>query len=431
MYEELLARIILLKDGTVHIALNNYKTVKCSKNSLLDLFAEPYSFLKQLYLKYEESTRFVNPKRVELNLLPGLTLAVVQNDTVTVIYYPFVFQKLMDTKDAKIHWNLLEIANQNAFTDSNHYLLKLFLDLGSNTNMDLTIEHNLTISPKRLENIIKELTLSSIHSLYQVPPTARLTVDEQIENAAFFNGVSPEVRMLTVSEYAKLHNLKRGTVDSWIQTNKLHGAIKNERGHWMIHENEPIPIDGRKGRKGKRKPNEQRKNVTLRGNSYEDHQNYIKERKLVTDAVRPFIRYADEAKYYERHNYHEVEWDGHPAMIIDINPEYYCERLQKTNREIIKEGGSPVVPDNDEYTFHLHHIGQQSNSPFAIIPEYDHNGKEYSSVFHPLPSNEKDLHNKDFEIQKRAFWKTYLEYYDRYGYRKIPFLNSKHKKDER
>ena len=119
-------------------------------------------------------------------------------------------------------------------------------------------------------------------------------------------------------------------------------------------------------------------------------------------------------------------------MIIDVNLDYYCISKDKTNREIISEGGSPVVPNNESYVYQIHHIGQKKDSPFAIIPENIHNGKNTYSFFHQGSEPDVDLHTKEFEIEKRLFWRNYVEQFDKYGgFRFVPFLNSKHKKHER
>ena len=72
-------------------------------------------------------------------------------------------------------------------------------------------------------------------------------------------------------------------------------------------------------------------------------------------------------------------------------------------------GKAPHIPDRnkDEYIYHIHHVGQHATSPFAIIPEYDHNGIGLSSVFHQGSSN-SDLHGPEFELMKRTFWKNYV-----------------------
>lgn len=161
---------------------------------------------------------------------------------------------------------------------------------------------------------------------------------------------------------------------------------------------------------------------------------YIIEHKLFTSAVAEYIHTFKELDYYTEHNYHEVRWNGRPALIIDVNPDYRCTRDQKTNRERMLAGEAAVVPsrNKEEYKYHIHHVGQTVNSPYVIIPEYDHNSEDLSSVLHPRTPIE-DLHDSKFNSERKQFWRTYIAEYDRNrgGYDKIPYLNPRRKRKEK
>ena len=78
----------------------------------------------------------------------------------------------------------------------------------------------------------------------------------------------------------------------------------------------------------------------------------------------------------------------------------------------------------EEFVFHIHHIGQTESSPFAIIPSYDHIGKQLSPYLHQ-GKPQKELHGAEFDAQKKLFWKRYIAEYDQAGrFSDIPFFNS-------
>lgn len=245
------------------------------------------------------------------------------------------------------------------------------------------------------------------------------------------NPASSKETFITLEEFAARHNVKPRAVKEWINKEKIKSVRRDENNQYWVKSDERV-MDFRANRTvEERKDGTGRKSIHLRGATYADLQKYIEERGLVTSAVRPFIRVYEEIKYYENHYYHEVQWETGSALIIDINPDYYSKTEGKTNREIIASGGSPVVPGNEGYRFHLHHIGQKPESPFAIIPEYDHNCAELYSVFHQGKVSKVDLHDKCYEEQKRLFWKTYIKYYDQCGsFVKIPYLNPKKKRKQ-
>ena len=157
--------------------------------------------------------------------------------------------------------------------------------------------------------------------------------------------------------------------------------------------------------------------------TYEELQRYIADNEGVSAHVRKFIKTFDEIKYYRTRSYKEVQVNEIDALILDINPEYYCKRLGKTNRELIADGDAPIVADDDVNrsdndtwfeVWEVHHIGQREDSPFAIIPTTDHRIK-LSKTFHVDPTVDQNLHGPNFDKQKKIFWKGYMELYDTYG----------------
>ena len=93
-------------------------------------------------------------------------------------------------------------------------------------------------------------------------------------------------------------------------------------------------------------------------------------------------------------------------------------------------GEAPRVPqkNKEDRSFDLHHVGRNAASPFACIPDYDHNGSGFSSIFHQ-GSHDKNLHDTVFAGDRKQFWQTYIEEYDKAGrFEKIPYLNPRAKR---
>lgn len=431
-----IARVIMLKDGSVHLALSNRQTVLCTNHSILALFADPFGFIENDFKKYSLTTRDLNIDGKNLNDISGFTLAIVYADKSIKCEFPELFlsakEAIFQTAEKPIHFK--DYSLKTNFTDNKEYLLSLYLNLVNQPYSETHLTRKIPVSPVLEERMLKEVINTHMSSLEGSIDMAQILIEKTVSTESILKEQELNLarNKVTIKEYAKARNLTSTYVQTLISRNKMASAVK-VNGRWYLDPNdEPIDIDRRANRKSKTKTEFGKRQITIQGSSYEDVQEYIAKRKLFTVKTAPFIRTYEEAKYYEKNNYHEVEWDGQLALIIDIKPDYYCESKGKTNREIILEGGSPVVPGDDSFVFHIHHIGQLVNSPFAIIPEQVHNSKELYSIFHSHSSGEANLHTKEFEMQKKAFWNNYLRYYDAYsGFSKIPFNNSKHTKHKR
>lgn len=441
MNTSIIARVLLMPDGGIHIAYMNKQTYFCIANVLFNLLSDPFNFVEKSGNELSASTGLLNKKQEGVENIPGLTLLTVSSDNKIVCEFPELFQILFLAAVNPVKNNENMSFSQDwlqslVINEKNAYLLLYMEQSRSGILRGLKRKSNVHVCAETQAKIFEEILKSSI----QLAPSSFAT---SVAEASVVREYSGDIgceetntsskqkikKMVSVPEYALIHGMNAGSVHTWIKREKLKSAIKGENGKWLIDPDE-IPSDGRAGRKVEaRTDGSNRKNVHLKSTSYEDIQIYIKERNLVTDNIRPFVRTREEIKYYETRNYHEVAWESGNAMIIDINPDYYCKQCGKTNRELISSGESPVVPDADAYRFHLHHIGQQKNSPLAIIPEYDHNSKELYSCFHQGKSDNEDLHDRNFESKKRLFWNEYLEKYDQNGgYRGIKYLNPKSKR---
>lgn len=470
-----IARIILLPDGDIHIAYHNRQTYYCTPRALLLLLCEPLQFPEQGKNFLDISTYVVNKKLEVVEKVQGLTLLTVYSDKhfaceftelFRLMYSPYI----LSSSEVDQHMNLSFETLQAFPRDDKQDLIRLYMaytqsafsggqkrrqkvDVSAETQSKIVSEIISTVlnaTVKRVENDGDVAPVMEILNKKANIPERILQMDKDFEQTKILDLIekdnagsddktladsttdaSPKDTFITLEEFAIKHNVKERTVKEWIYRGKIKSAHCDENKRYWLDSNEPV-IDRRANRKvAERNDGTGRKSVHLKGTTYADVQKYIEERGLVTSAVRPFIRVYEEIKYYENHYYHEVQWEIGSALIIDINPDYYSKSEGKTNREIIASGGSPVVPGNEGYRYHLHHIGQKPGSPFAIIPEYDHNSAELYSIFHQGKASKEDLHDKNFEEQKRIFWKTYIDEYDRSGsYARIQYLNPKHKRKQ-
>ena len=466
-----IARVILLPDGDIHIAYHNRQTYYCTPKSLLLLLSEPLQFVNQGRDFLDISTYIVNKKNDLVEKVQGLTLLTVYSDKhfaceftelFKLMYSPYILSSAKSNQYMRL---TLEKLQSFTCDDKQNLILLYMVYTQSTLNSGQKKKQKVEISAETQSKIVSEIigttlkgTVKPVENKDDIVPIMEILnqkINSQGKNVNIYdnyeqddiatvaennssNREAVETQVvdllcsdthITLEEFAKIHSVKPMTVKEWIKKQKIKSVYLDKNKQYWIESNESVK-DFRANRKvEERKDGTGRKSIHIQGNSYADVQKYIKERGLVTSAVRPFIRIYEEMKYYEKHYYHEVKWETGSALIIDINPDYYCKTEGKTNREIIASGGSPVVPGNEGYRYHLHHIGQKPESPFAIIPEYDHNSPELYSIFHQGKASKEDLHNKNYEEQKHTFWKTYIEEYDRSGsYSRIQYLNPKHKR---
>lgn len=431
MTNEVLARVILLPNGNTHILLNNGHAVECSATALRDLLSDAFAFCESLYTSYTSSTKEVNPQHFPVNSVPGITLIKVHTDKSVAVEYTEILQVLLErinSADEDDMLNLARFADVALLSDFKQLLL-CFQVFGGSAKHKTGWRRNLRIDAQKLQKLLEEFELYMVTGRGD-PEAATADEPERPDRVRPAEAAPSEEKVLdehgnpipdgyvSPERYAAMNNILPNTAREWAREGKIPGVKGTDR-RWYLS---PTAEPGDRRSQKKRKVSSGHKEYTrLKDDSYESVQDYIRGRHLVSDALRQYIRTREEAVYYEKKRYREVFWDGSPALIIDINPEYFCKAKGLTNRELIMRGEAPVVPGDEKYRYHLHHIGQTPDSPFAIIPENDHLGKRTFSIFHQSSNSEEDLHSVTFLAQRKAFWKTYLKQYDEAGsFRNIP-----------
>lgn len=430
-----LCRVILRSDGSVHIAFRDIRSIQATPANLIELFSDPIEFIEVISKTYKETTFEINRKRVSLEEVLGLSLAVVNSDKQIVCDFPELFQSLfstaMDEKGRTTPLDMKSFELETMLSDEKSFLLRYYLEFTSTFRAMPTIKKNIKLRNEVQLSIMREI-LNTFFDEELPTPSPVVTVNEKIQQAESeqllqSTSSSHEENMVSVVDYALILGTSVQTIYKYVRKGRIRSADKDEHGQIKIDRNDrPINWDMRKGRK--RKATDAPKHYKRPSvGSAADVEEHILQKKLFTAAVASYIHTFGEMDYYVKHSYHEVVWNGRPALIIDVNPEYISSATGICNRDLMKAGKAPVVPhrEKEEFVFHIHHVGQRSSSPFAIIPEYDHNGKGLSAVFHQGTPN-TELHGAEFEAMKMLFWKKYIDEYDKVKeFGKIPYLNPK------
>lgn len=101
--------------------------------------------------------------------------------------------------------------------------------------------------------------------------------------------------------------------------------------------------------------------------------------------------------------------DGQWAFTRDIDWDFLDDQ-GRTNAQRVREGLSPLDPWGESYE--LHHIGQQTDSPLAILTSREH--EENFSALHAntgQTQGEQPSQGSQWTQQRRDFWQTLLDMY--------------------
>lgn len=98
--------------------------------------------------------------------------------------------------------------------------------------------------------------------------------------------------------------------------------------------------------------------------------------------------------------------NGKVALVREINLNYVDEVTGKTNLQLMQNGYAPV--DSNGIKYQLHHIGQKTDSPLAILTQEEHIGAGNNSIWHILTDGfENPSSQPDWQKIKSDFWKYY------------------------
>ena len=430
-----LARVILRPNGKVYIAFQDAQAIYATPENIMMFLCDPISFLSNVSA-YEDVGIEINRNRVELEEVLGLTLALVTSDKRIICDFPELFRFVaLAEEDKKQPLDMNAVRFETVLSDEKSYLLRYYLDFTNNIPPLLTIERNIKLRNEVQNEIIREI-LNAFFEENLPSVKNKKDVFEQISYAesTLMYAAEEKTVMVTTAEYAKICDRSVSTVIEYIRKGLLKSAVKTSRGYVIDKNDKPIDWNLKKNRKRKSKPSSSGKYDKRRSEgSAAEVEEHILKNDLFTKAVAKYIHTFQEMQYYLERNYHEVCWDGQPALIVDVNPDYITKNGER-NRDRMKKGDPPYIPDPtwDDHVYDIHHIGQHPTSPFAIIPSMHHNSSEYSVYFHPSKQERKDFHGPEFSAQKKTFWKNYIKVYDAAGeYKHIEYLNPRRKRNKK
>lgn len=165
------------------------------------------------------------------------------------------------------------------------------------------------------------------------------------------------------------------------------------------------------GFKGKSIAKELKKHdVTKKGLTLKEAYKIQKELKYSPEVIK-YIGSEKEYEVYKNAGNFEQVVNGKKALIQKIDLQYKSKYKGEmiTNYERIKKYGLAPL-DNTGASYEIHHMGQESNSTYAILTKAQH--QKNTAILHPNRNNSKVKHGYEWEKAKKKFWKSYAEIFE-------------------
>ena len=100
--------------------------------------------------------------------------------------------------------------------------------------------------------------------------------------------------------------------------------------------------------------------------------------------------------------------NGKAALVRDIDLDYIDEVTGKTNLQLMEDGKAPF--DSSGIKYELHHVGQKTDSPLAILTQAEHRQNGNDSLWHILTDGiENPSSQPQWQHTKQSFWKSYAK----------------------
>lgn len=107
--------------------------------------------------------------------------------------------------------------------------------------------------------------------------------------------------------------------------------------------------------------------------------------------------------------------DGKTALIREVDLGYIDELTGKTNLQIMQDGFAPL--DSTGAKYQLHHIGQNTNSPLAMLTQAEHTGNGNDKIWHILTDGfENPSSQANWPKIRSDFWKDYAKQFAKGGF---------------
>ena len=143
----------------------------------------------------------------------------------------------------------------------------------------------------------------------------------------------------------------------------------------------------------------------------EEEKAIIKAETGWSDDIINCIESMEQYTIYKNANLHEGEINGRKCLLKDIDLDYVDPKTGLTNRELMAKGRSPIDSKTGE-KIELHHMGQNSDAPFAELCENSEHGDGNHKTLHPKTSDswrqDTDLKNQ-YQREKHKHWESRAE----------------------
>ena len=121
--------------------------------------------------------------------------------------------------------------------------------------------------------------------------------------------------------------------------------------------------------------------------------------------------------YFEQAGLYAAKINGQTALIRSIDLTYESELAGQivTNLERMKLGYAAIDPATGQ-AFQLHHVGQNVNSPLAILSQFEHTGGGNNAILHDVNiANGAGVHSiipdAEWALQREEFWEALAEFF--------------------
>lgn len=130
------------------------------------------------------------------------------------------------------------------------------------------------------------------------------------------------------------------------------------------------------------------------------------------EIVKLFKSTEEGVIYFEQAGLYSETINGQSALIRSIDLSYESELAGQTvtNLERMRQGYAAIDPATGQ-AFQLHHIGQNVDSPLAILSQYEHTGGGNNAILHDVSiADGTGVHSlileADWTTQREEFWKA-------------------------
>lgn len=147
------------------------------------------------------------------------------------------------------------------------------------------------------------------------------------------------------------------------------------------------------------------KKATLSGLTMNEAAKIQKEYKWPLEVIKS-LHSMEEAQIYQKAGLEVIELSGKKALVRKIDWKLKDE-FGRTNKERVLSKLAPIAPDGK--SFELHHVGQKTDTPLAILMNSEHHAKENFNILHYADEG-KDITAEAFKKVKEQFWLDYLKY---------------------